>query len=139
MRLGFFLPVAFILLLCAGMQQGCQPVDVRIVGRFELDADAGCGNCQEIGPLSMSFSGEESPGARPRYRLDYVDGQGHAGDYVFDRVDSTGLSLILYPDSAGPFFADLIGDVVISDYRVRNQCIAEPCGSGVRRCIWRKQ
>ena len=66
-----------------------------------------------------------------------AEGEGHGGTYVFQAVDSTGNSLLLYPDSSGPFHADLIGDIIISDYNVRGNSITEACGSGIRRCIWR--
>ena len=130
---------ASIIALCAALQQGCRPIEVRILGTFELDGESGCGDCPQGGPMVMWFDGAESPMVQPRYRFDHAEGEGHGGTYVFQAVDSTGNSLILYPDSSGPFHADLIGDMIISDYNVRGNSITEACGSGVRRCIWRRQ
>ncbi len=128
-----------MVILFAVFQQGCRPIEVRIVGAFKLDGESGCGDCPQGGPLVMWFDGAESPMVQPRYRFDHAEGQGHGGTYVFQAVDSTGSSLILYPDSSGPFHADLIGDMIISDYNVRANSITEPCGSGIRRCIWRRR
>ena len=75
----------------------------------------------------------------PRYRFDHADGQGHAGTYVSEAVDTTRASLVLYPDSAGPFHADLIDEVILTDYTIKAARITESCGSGIRRCLWRKQ
>ena len=87
----------------------------------------------------MTFAGSDAPDVAPRYRFDHADGQGHAGTYVFEAVDTTQASLVLYPDSAGAFHADLIGDVVFTEYNVKGDRITERCGSGVRRCLWRKE
>jgi len=139
MKLRAFWFYAFILTLHAALQQGCRPIEVRIVGTFEIDPEVGCDDCPGGGPLIMSFDGEESPDIPPRYRFDHPEGEGHAGTYLFEAVDSTGTSLILYPDSSGPFHADLLGEVIISDYNVGGNRITEACGSGVRRCVWRKK
>ena len=136
-RLSFF--IAFIALLFAASHCGCRPIEVRIIGTFQLDEESGCGDCPQGGPLVMWFDGAEFPDVQPRYRFDHADGQGHAGTYVFQAVDSTGRSLMLYPDSSGPFHSDLLGDLIVSDYNVRGSSITEACGSGIRRCVWRKK
>lgn len=128
-----------LLLAAAFMQQGCDPVDVRIVGTFELDQETGCDGCSDQGPITMTFAGSDAPDVAPRYRFDHADGQGHAGTYVFEAVDTTQASLILYPDSSGPFHADLIDEVILTDYTIKAARITASCGSGIRRCLWRKQ
>lgn len=128
-----------VLLAAAFVQQGCDPVEVRIVGTFELDQETGCDGCSDQGPLTMTFSGSDDPNVTPRYRFDHADGQGHAGTYVFEAVDTTRASLVLYPDSSGPFHADLIDEVILTDYTIKAARITASCGSGIRRCLWRKQ
>ena len=118
---------------------GCDPIDVRIVGTYELDAEVGCDECLLNGPERMAFLEAFSPSEEPRYRLDFEAGQGHSGTYRFEAIDTTQASLVLYPDSAGAFHADLIGDVVFTEYNVKGDRITERCGSGVRRCLWRKE
>ena len=51
---------------------------------------------------------------------------------------TTRASLILYPDSSGPFYADLIDEVILTDYTIKAARITASCGSGIRRCL-RKQ
>lgn len=132
----WFIPVLFA---AAFLQQGCDPVEVRIVGTFELDQGTGCEGCTDQGPLTMTFAGSDAPDVAPRYQFDHADGQGHAGTYVFEAVDTTRASLILYPDSSGPFHADLIDEVILTDYTIKAARITASCGSGIRRCLWRKQ
>jgi len=132
----WFIPV---LLAVALVQQGCDPVEVRIVGTFKLDQETGCAECSDQGPLTMTFAGSDAPDEAPRYRFDHADGQGHAGTYVFEAVDTTRASLVLYPDSSGPFHADLIDEVILTDYTIKAARITVSCGSGIRRCLWRKQ
>lgn len=128
-----------VLIATACVQQGCDPIDVRIVGTFELDQGTGCGECPDQGPLTMTFADSDVPDVAPRYRFDHADGQGHAGTYVFEAVDTTRASLVLYPDSSGPFHADLIDEVILTDYTIKAARITASCGSGIRRCLWRKQ
>lgn len=118
---------------------GCDPIDVRIVGTYALDGDVGCDECPLNGPERMAFLEAFTPDEAPRYRFDFEAGQGHGGTYQFEAIDTTQASLVLYPDSAGAFHADLIGDVVFTEYTVKGDRIAERCGSGVRRCLWRKE
>ena len=48
---------ASIVAVCAAFQQGCRPIEVRIVGTFELDTESGCSDCPQGGPLVMWFDG----------------------------------------------------------------------------------
>ena len=130
---------AAFLLAAAFIQQGCDPIDVRIVGTFELDQETGCGGCPDEGPLTMTFSDSDDSDVAPRYRFDHADGQGHAGTYVFEAVDTTRASLVLSPASSGPFHADLIDEVIFTDYTIKTARITASCGSGIRRCLWRKE
>jgi len=118
---------------------GCDPIDVRIVGTYALDDQVGCDECPVNGPERMAFLEAFSPDEAPRYRFDFEAGQGHSGTYQFEAVDTTQASLVLYPDSAGGFHADLIGDIIFTEYNVQGDRITERCGSGVRRCLWRKE
>ena len=118
---------------------GCDPIDVRIVGTYALDDEVGCDECPVNGPRRMEFLESFSPDEAPRYRFDFEAGQGHGGTYRFEVIDTSQTSLVLYPDSAGTFHADLMGDVVFTEYNVKGDRITEPCGSGVRRCLWRKE
>ena len=77
------------------------------------------GDVPNIGPITMMFEGSEAAGGSPRYRFDHANGEGHAGTYVFEAVDTTRSSLVLYPDSSGPFHADLIDEAIVTDYMVK--------------------
>ena len=118
---------------------GCEPIDVRIVGTYALDDEVGCDECPVNGPERMAFLEAFSPDEAPRYRFDFDEGQGHGGTYRFEAIDTTQASLVLYPDSAGAFHAALIGDAVFTEYNVKGDRVTERCGSGVRRCLWRKE
>ena len=131
-----FLAVLAVLIL---LHTGCDPIEVRIVGKFQLDEEAGCETCPTLGPITMMFEGSEAAGGSPRYRFDHANGEGHAGTYVFEAVDTTRSSLVLYPDSSGPFHADLVDEAIVTDYMVKAGRITTSCGSGIRRCLWRKQ
>ncbi len=117
----------------------CEIVYFRIVGTYALDDEVGCDECPVNGPERMAFLEAFSPDEAPRYRFDFEEGQGHGGTYRFEAIDTTQASLVLYPDSAGAFHADLIGDAVFTEYNVKGDRITERCGSGVRRCLWRKE
>jgi len=121
------------------LHAGCDPIEVRIVGRFQLDEEVGCETCPTLGPITMMFEGGGAAGGSPRYRFDHANGEGHAGTYVFEAVDTTRSSLVLYPDSTGSFHADLLNEAILTDYVIKAGRITTSCGSGIRRCLWRKE
>mgnify|MGYP001265964695 FL=1 len=124
-------------LLLAALLPACIPLNEDVVGRFALDEGAGCNVCAERGPRVMSFREVEAGQGAFRYRFDFEDGGSHAGAYQFVATDSSDVSLTLYPDSAGPFYQDVVGQVILTQYTYRAGVMREPCGGLFKLCKWK--
>ena len=119
------------------LMSACVSYNEDIVGRFSLDEAGSCSSCIDTGPRVMTF--REVSGEPPtyRYRFDFDGGGGHAGTYQFVATDSSDVSLTLYPDSAGAFHQDLVGEAIFTQYRLRSDVVRSPCGGLFKQCKWR--
>ncbi|HCZ08002.1 MAG TPA: hypothetical protein DHV07_02560 [Flavobacteriales bacterium] len=115
----------------------CSPLSEDIVGRYSLDEGGSCNSCAEAGPRTMTFRQVEGPDGGFRYRFDFDDGGAHSGAYQFVASDSSDVRLTLYPDSSSPFHADILGEVILTQYTLRSGVIREPCGGLLKQCKWR--
>ncbi len=115
---------------------GCKPIEEKIVGTYDIDADRGCPNCEDNGPELMVFENwnveDGSPG---RYRFGYENGGSHSGTYDFLQIDTL-LKLTLYPDSSSFQFYGIVGSIQHTDYRVVGNKIKENCDGIFRNCVW---
>jgi hypothetical protein len=126
----------FIFLICALAVAGCEPIQEKILGTYDIDVERGCSSCIANGPESMVFEDEDtSDGIQGSYLFEFQDGEYHAGNYDFLLVDTT-LTIILYPDSASFQFTPVIGTNQRSDYRVVGNKIKEDCEGLFRNCVW---
>lgn len=127
----------WLVLVTATLLFACRSESERIVGTFILDEERSCNSCAETGPRVMTYRALVSSDDAPRYRFDFDGGQGHAGFYQLVSTDSSDVGLTLYPDSSGPFHQDLLGQAILTQYRVRNNAIKSPCGGLFKQCTWR--
>lgn len=116
----------------------CTPIEQEIVGRFERNAEAGCQSCTARGPEWMEFDEAPASGGAARYRFQFDDDERHSGTYQFLSLD-TNVTLTLYPDSSTVLYADLIGDVLYTQYSVRSGAVREPCEGLFRQCRWDRE
>jgi hypothetical protein len=123
--------------LFAMFLSACVPYNENIVGRFSLDEAGSCASCVETGPQVMTFREVQGEPPSFRYRFDFEGEEGHAGAYQFVATDSSDVSLVLYPDSAGVFHQDLIGEAMFTQYRLRSGVMRSPCGGLFKQCKWR--
>ena len=115
----------------------CVPDDVQIVGRFDLNPDAGCQSCDSRGPLWMEFDASDAMGNAPRYRFRFDNGERHSGTYQFMQAD-TSLALTLFPDSTSVLYSDLLGEALFTEYTVSANAVRDPCEGLLRNCRWER-
>ena len=124
------------ILIISLVWMGCKPIEEKIVGTYDINADRGCPNCEENGPEVMVFEnlnvGDGSPGY---YRFGYQNGESHSGTYDFLQIDTL-LKLTLYPDSSSIQFYGIVGSIQHTDYRVVGNKIKENCDGIFRNCVW---
>jgi len=124
----------FIAAVCALC--GCEPIQEQIIGTYEIDADHGCTSCAENGPELMVFEDDDvSDGIPGDYRFEFADSEEHSGTYGFLQVDST-ITIVLYPENATSLYSQLIGESVLTDYRVTRSRVKENCNGLLKNCIW---
>ena len=115
---------------------GCELIQEKIIGTYEIDADHGCSSCAEDGPELMVFEDDDILDGIPGdYRFEFADREEHSGTYGFLQVDSM-ITLVLYPETATSLYAQLIGESVITDYRVTRGRVKENCNGLLKNCIW---
>jgi hypothetical protein len=127
----------WLLFLSTVLLFACSSESENILGTFRLDEQGSCANCIETGPRVMTYRAVAAAEEQPRYRFEFDGGQGHAGFYQLVATDTSDVGLILYPDSAGPFHQDVLGQAIVSQYRVRKNAIKAPCGGLFKQCTWR--
>ncbi len=111
---------------------GCEPIQEQIIGTYEIDADHGCTSCAENGPELMVFEDDDiSDGIPGDYRFEFADSEEHSGTYGFLQVDSM-ITIVLYPENATSLYSQLIGESVLTDYRVTRE-------QGKRKLQWPSQ
>ena len=115
----------------------CRTPEESILGRFVLDAEAGCSTCAALGPQTMSFDDDASGSLLGNYRLDFGDDVYHEGFYELVYLESS-VVVVLYPDQASVEYLGLLGSTVQSEYRIGQRAIREQC-NGVLDCVWRRE
>lgn len=124
------------ILIISLVWMGCKPIQEKIIGTYEIDADRGCSNCEDNGPELMVFENfNVSDGIPGYYRFGYQNGESHSGTYDFLQMDTL-LRLTLYPDSSSIQFYGIVGSIQYTDYRVVGNKIKENCDGIFRNCVW---
>ena len=115
---------------------GCEPIQEKVLGTYDIDTNRGCSNCVEKGPELMVFDNWNLDDGNPgHYSFNFQNGESHSGTYDFLQIDTL-MKLILYPDSATFEYYGIVGTAQQTEYKVCSNKIKDNCDGVFRNCVW---